>query len=579
VSIPLSVRTNSTVGAHIHPADIIKDILPKDIEGAHIVFINMPLREAARPTATPEGPLLMATNLRNTYGVKATVIDLNAYRIKDESALKRGLPTGRHLTHQEAFSLITKHIKVHGDPDIVALSGMITTLRWQEEVARMIRRIVPDTFLVSGNGLATELKTGLFTYIPELDAVAHSEGDDVIVKIVYDAISIKKYGLQQALASGKLKPYSIGRLNGRERFIYAGDRPRDLDKLPYADLDIMKTDVDGNPTLDWIVQVPAWSATAGTSSATPWKDEDLVPKTTSVSSRGCPFACEYCYRGAQGERTWGVRSATHIYEEFKHHIDRYGMKFHAFPDDNFAVAVPRIQDMVPLIGPLKIPWGTHTRMDEGADPMRIIPMAKAGCVYIGFGPESANRHTLETIGKGGHTLTMGFERARVDGTVYEFPKSMTMAIRNCLNYGIHANCTWIMGSPKETLARLKDSVAFIRWQELLYELHDIPSGAVNKRMFTLTWYPGTEIINHEKVRQELTRLFKITFRPSPTSKSKWEPVCDEHFHEYLLELDDATKVLEGPEGEPLNFSDMSTSTFRKIRELIDSGNTAEILSL
>lgn len=579
MSIPLTVRLNSAAGVHVHPADVVREITHRDIGDATVLFINMPLRETARPTATPEGPLLMATNLRDNYGVAVTVIDLNAYRIEDTLAQQRGLLTGRHLTHEEAFALIAKHIRVHGEPSVVAFSGMITTLRWQEEVARMIRKIIPDTFLVSGNGLATELKAGLFTYIPELDAVAHSEGDDVVIKIVYDAVVIKKFGFPVALASGKLKPYHVGRINNKDRFIYAGDRPRNLDAFPYADLNIMKADVDGNPTLDWITRVPAWSATAGTSSATPWKDEDLVPKTTSVSSRGCPFACKYCYRGAQGERNWGVRSAQHIFDELRARIESIGIKFHAFPDDNFAVAVPRIEAMVPLLGPLKIPWGTHTRMDEGADPMRIVPMAKAGCVYIGFGPESANRDTLETIGKGGHTLTMGFERARVNGKVYEFPKSMTMAIRNCLNYGIHANCTWIMGSPAETLERLKDSVAFIQWQELLYELHDIPSGAVNKRMFTLTWYPGTEIINHEKVRRELTRLFGITFQPSASSKSKWGPVCDEHFHQYLLELDDATKVLEGPEGEPLNFSDMDTSTFRKVRDLIDSDRTAEILSL
>ncbi len=156
----------------------------KSIQGMKVVFINMPLREAAAPNTTPQGPLLLATNLRDNYSVNATIIDLNGYRIKDELAEKRGLPNGRHLTEQETFELIKRHLEVHGEPDLIGLSGMITTLRWQEKVAKMAKQIVPDTFLVSGGGLATELKAGLFNYIPGLDGVARSEGDDIIAKIV-----------------------------------------------------------------------------------------------------------------------------------------------------------------------------------------------------------------------------------------------------------------------------------------------------------------------------------------------------------------------------------------------------------
>ena len=85
------------------------------------------------------------------------------------------------------------------------------------------------------------------------------------------------------------------------------------------------------------------------------------------------------------------------------------------------------------------------------DPLRIKLMAEAGCVYIGFGPESASRKVLDALGKGGHTLQNGFVKVAVDGGRHEFPRSMIDGIRNCQEAGIHANCTWIMGSPTETL--------------------------------------------------------------------------------------------------------------------------------
>ena len=228
--------------AHIHPQEVVKDISARDLEGLNVVFINMPLREKAVPNVTPEGPLLMATNLRQNYGVNATAIDLNAYRIQDGLAAEKGLQNGRHLTETEVRELIEKHFRVHGRPDVIALSGMITTIGWQKKVAKMMKEMIPEAPLVSGGGLATELRPtklnpkGLFGYIPELDAIAHSEGDDVILKIARDARVIRERGWRNALQSDELEPYFYAEIDGRLRLVYEGDRPRNLDGFPWADL-------------------------------------------------------------------------------------------------------------------------------------------------------------------------------------------------------------------------------------------------------------------------------------------------------------------------------------------------------
>ncbi len=577
-----------------HPADIIKDIRPSDLRGLNIVFINMPLRETALPNTTPEGPLLMATRLRKQFDIEARVIDLNGYRIKDEISEKRGLPNGRHLSPAEAETFIYQHFYYYGEPDIVGFSGKITTLRWQKRLAEFIKGFFPQIFLVSGGGLATELKLGLFNYIPELDAVAHSEGDDIIIKICLDACAIKKQGFGSAIQNGQLSPYYLGKVKDKHRFLYAGDRPINLDELPFADIDIL---ADNDPIfrkvfgrdfkqVDYYVCNAVFGVGANNSSAVPFT---MTRSTTSVSSRGCPFSCRYCYRGTQGERSWRVRSAQHMLDQIIYYQNRYGIDFHAFVDDNFAVSYDRIRDMVPLFKPLGINWGTLTRLDEAAgikpksgsideyifeDPLRIKLMAEAGCRYIGFGPESANAKVLEVLGKGGFTLTNGFIPTKVFGKTYQFPRSMVEGIKNCTEVGIHANCTWIKGNPTETLDDLKDTVAFMAWEEGHCSKYGIPAEAVNKRMFTLTWYPGTELIHHPRVRQELTRIFGLNFDPTTHV-----PVFDDKFREYCLSLDDATKVLEGPDGEPLNFSDIPNDTFLKVRELVDSGKTLEILNL
>jgi len=577
------MTATSVISSAMHPADVIAEITPASLGGLRVLFINMPLRESARPNTTPEGPLLLATRLQMQYGVEVSIVDLNAYRIQDTQAQLRNLPWGRHLTIEEAAGLIERHIKKFGEPHCVGFSGKITTLRWQKEVLNIVRSLIPDVFIVSGGGLATELKEGLFHYLPKLDGAAHSEGDDVMIKIAFDATIIRKMGIESAVRSNMLAPYYIGMLEGRHRMLYAGNRPLNLDELPHADLELLRADVDGNPVLDWYLQTPAWSASANNSSSAPWNDSDVVPKTTSVSSRGCPFGCKYCFRKTQGERNWGVRSADHIMRELHEHIDRYGIKFHAFPDDNFAVTVDRIREIKNLV-----PWGTHTRLDEAAgiingkveDPLRVQLMAEGGCTYIGFGPESASPSVLKAIGKGGHTLSNGMMEVPVGGAVHSFPTSMIVGIQNALRFNIHSNCTWIFGSPTETLADVQESVLFMQWQMEYYGQFGIKPESVNTKMFAMTWYPGTTLINSPLVRDQLMRVFGLTFEPAKlnTSGVLFDPVVNEKYYDYLISLDDATKVLEN-EGEPLNFSDIPNDTFLHIRDLVRSDQTLEILHL
>lgn len=572
----------------VHPSELIREIPRKALDGSNVLFINMPLRVSAKPNIFPEGPGLLGTRLSKNFGVNVSMIDFNAYRIKDELwqrmvAAGENLPHGRLKTFQEAEDHIRRHLKVYGVPDLIGLSGKITTYRWQKEIVRIIRSILPDVFLVTGNGLATELRLNLFQFIPELDGVAHSEGDDVIIKIVHDAVVIKQMGFENALNAGKLNPYYAGCFNGRHRFLYEGDRPLDLNALPHVDFDLFEYDVDGNRTGEWYRQVPDFSRQANNSSAIPWDDADVVPKTNSVSSRGCPFGCKYCFRGSQGERKWGVRSAEHIMRELHERIDRYKIKFHGFPDDNFAVTLDRIKDINNIVA-----WGTHTRLDEVAGLNNTTRhtaeiMAKAGCIYIGFGPESASPKVIEAIGKGGHTLSNGMIDVSIKGWgTHSFAKSMIMGNQNAIENGIHGNNTWILGCPTETLDDLKETVLYMLWQMGYYSSKGLPEDSVNTRMFTLTWYPGTTIINYPEIRHELNRVFGLSFSPVAGSKSsgvQYEPVFDETFEKYMLELDDATKVLYGPNGEPLNFGDMPTDTFLKAREYINSGETLRILEM
>lgn len=593
----------------IHPADVVKDITPEQIAGTNVIIINMALREDAIPCVLPEGPLLMTTNLRKNYGVNATVIDLNGYRFSDEEAKRRGLENGRHLNDAETYALIEKHFQVHGEPHLVAFSGMITTLGWQQKVAKMVRSMLPDVFLVSGGGLANELKptplnpTGLFhpLFLPEIDALAHSDGDDVILKITRDAKLIRERGWRSVLQSGELEPYLYGEIGGRPRLRYSGSRPRDLDAYPWADLSLLEKDVNGYPILENYLRTPVWGdLRTANSSRTPFT---INRSANSVSSYGCRFFCEYCLRGMSGETLWRVRSPKYLADQLREYVEKYGIDFMGYLDDNQAIEAKREKEMVPFFREfveMGIHWGTHTRLDEAAGlipkpgsgakeyifehPLRLQHMAESGCVYIGAGPESAHPETIKILGKGGFTLHAGYTKVVVGGEDEWFARAMVEGIRHMAIFGIHCNCTWIKGSPEETLERLKKTVRFIKWQEEFYAEHGIPASAVNKAMFTLQWYPGTKIIRRPAVREQLSRVFGLTFvktksHPNPEWE-EYEPVFNEEFRDYVRELDDAVKVLHNPKtGRLLNFSKMTDDEFEQIDQYVKSDQTDRILDM
>ena len=155
-----------------------------------------------------------------------------------------------------------------------------------------------------------------------------------------DAKLIKEKGIEQCIKRNILSPYYVGEINGKHRFVYQGDRPKNLNKIPYGALDLLESDPYGHNLLEDYIKVPVWGIAANNSSATPFS---MKRSLTTVSSRGCPYSCAFCYRGAQGERNYGMRSPEHIARQIREYVDKYQLDFIGFPDDNFAVSKKRIQ--------------------------------------------------------------------------------------------------------------------------------------------------------------------------------------------------------------------------------------------
>lgn len=122
------------------------------------------------------------------------------------------------------------------------------------------------------------------------------------------------------------------------------------------------------------------------------------------SSRGCPFACAFCYSPLYNRRTWRPLSAEKVVAEIKSLIDRYSIHSFHFIDDGFFIDKKRVNEIMQGIidENLRIKIGFQGVRIDTFDMMSdsdIARLHKAGGRFLQFGVESGSPRILEMINK------------------------------------------------------------------------------------------------------------------------------------------------------------------------------------
>ena len=122
---------------------------------------------------------------------------------------------------------------------------------------------------------------------------------------------------------------------------------------------------------------------------------------TVMSSKGCPFKCEFCTHRLNplGElRRWSGRSAESVVEE----IRSIPADIVVFSDDNFAVDMQRVEKICDLLiaQQVKKIFMVELRIEVAHHPEILKKMWKAGFRVLAYGIESAQDKTLQRMEKG-----------------------------------------------------------------------------------------------------------------------------------------------------------------------------------
>ncbi|MEK6817093.1 MAG: radical SAM protein [Nanoarchaeota archaeon] len=166
-----------------------------------------------------------------------------------------------------------------------------------------------------------------------------------------------------------------------------------------------------------------------------------------ITSRGCPFNCNFCVTPTIWQRKWRGRSAKNIVDEIEERVKGLGVKDFHIQDDLFTLKKGRVIDMCKEIvsRKLDITWkivaGTKV---ESIDDEMLGWMKKSGCTYISISPESGSEDVLKLMNK-----------------PYDFRKGLDI-IKKCHRLGIKTQACFVLGYPGETKDDLRKSMSYMR---------------------------------------------------------------------------------------------------------------------
>lgn len=347
------------------------------------------------------------------------------------ATIHAGFPTSIHDFGLEPHASVDHIVDrvLADDPDVVGITTWTHLYHVCCDLAQAFKRRRPALKVVLGGPHVTIFPAETLEEEPAADYVIYGEGELAMVELL------------QALAGTGGFP-GIEGLAWRDGGNVVKNAPRPINRaigeLPFPARDAMN-----------IGKYPLRA----------WNGERM---TTMMTSRGCPYACTYCFKGLFGRRYITTPNDLIIAEMEEIH-EKYGITHFYFVDDLFVVNIKRLLEFVEEMRKRKLPfkWQCLARVDR-LEREHYAAMAEAGCSKIHYGIETGDPDMMVRVDK--------------EASIEQVRNAVTW----CHEAGMMAKGYFMIGLPGETEETARRTI------EMACEL------PLAEAMFSLTTpFPGT----------------------------------------------------------------------------------------
>lgn len=333
-------------------------------------------------------------------------------------------------------------------------------------------------YAIGGHGPAPE--PDYFLKKTKADLVVIGEGEKTALEIIEALESKRKFSEVKGIAyleNGKL--------------VKTEERPliQNLDDIPFPAYELFPMDHYA------LLRMPHIKS-----------NERCIPM---LSSRGCTFKCNFCYRMDKGFRP---RSAEGIVEEINLLKRDYQISYIAFADELLMSSEKRTVEICEAFikSKLNIKWDCNGRLNF-AKPELLRLMKEAGCVFINYGIEAVDDQVLKNMNK---RLTV---------------KQIITGIENTLESGISPGFNIIFGNIGDTKETLEKGVEFL----LKYDDH-----AQLRTIRPVTPYPGSPLYDYaigKGLLKDVEDFYENKHINSDLLSVNFTDMTDDEFHQALFE--------------------------------------------
>ena len=318
------------------------------------------------------------------------------------------------LTHEEAVEKVKR-----SNPQIIGIYSMFSMKKSSLEMAQLLRDNCD--LLVVGGPLPTLDPTDFLGFF---DVAVIGEGEESMVELADCMEKNAGFSAVKGIA------YKQG---GKLKFTSSRDFVQNLDDLPFPSRELFNNEA----------YKKYYSKKFG------------YTITPMITSRGCPFSCDFCSRPVFGN-DFRTRSPANIVDEVEA-IVPFGYDRVWFADDCFTLNrnhVINVCDEMIRRG-VDVDWECLSRVDTMNREV-ALKMKRSGCVRVFFGIESGNNEVLSLMKK---QITV--EQAR-------------KAVYNAKDAGMQAGAFFILGYPGESDGTVLDTVRFASGLPLDYLSFTLP---------------------------------------------------------------------------------------------------------
>lgn len=274
------------------------------------------------------------------------------------------------------------------------------------------------------------------------------------------------------------------------------------------------------------VPFPAWDLVDVEKYRAIWRDHHGYYSVNMVTTRGCPYSCNWCAKPIWGQR-YNVRSAENVVDELALIRSLLKPDHIWFADDIFGLKpgwIQRYADLVEARG-LRTPFKSLNRVDLLLQTDTVAALKRAGAEVIWVGAESGSQKILDAMDKGTqvadiyaaaarlheHAIKVGFflqfgypgeDRADIEKTI--------QMVRDCMPDDVGISVSYPLPGTK-FYERVKDELRDKQnWRDSddLAMLYHGPYGTA--------FYRQLHTVIHKEYRARKTRQRLGTLRP-------WKP--------------------------------------------------------